>query len=86
VTERNKIYNPYDPSNKPGYDQLPEGLVCRECPGFNKYLGKPGKKSIRVECEWPYNKDTALIVPDSDAPRGGGWLSDGTCRSEKLSR
>lgn len=80
------IYNPYDPQNKPGFDQLPEGIACRECPGFKRYVGKPGSATIRVNCEWPTGPiDTATMVPDLDAPRGGGWLSDGTCRPRKLS-
>jgi hypothetical protein len=86
MSEKVGAYNPHDPSNKPGYDQLPGDLGCRECPAFNKFLGRPGAKSIRVECEWPYDVDKPLIVPDSTAPRGGGWLSDGKCRSGKLSR
>jgi hypothetical protein len=76
--------NQYDPSAKPGWNELPEGIACANCALFNGIVSRPGRLTIKVACESARRAVNTTIRPDRNA-EGGAWVADGTCMANKLS-
>lgn len=70
--------DPMNPTNKPGYDSLPQGSPCRDCIHFAGLKWVNGDVSMRVFCESAWEKVSTLIVFNQER-KGGGSVGDGEC-------
>jgi hypothetical protein len=73
-------YSPHDPRNKPGYDKLPVGVKCRDCPAFNELKGFSGIVFV-VACEFFDGNRAEIVRAVPDPSEDGGMIVvKGHCR------